>query len=123
MGGSTRFKLNVSDLGKTLIYGIVVGIAAGLTWLIENQGSVELGDFKLVVAGILATLLEMARRFLADNSRGEIVPFSALTHDEAAAAAKAARKASVVLLLALPFMLGSAWAARASMVFPVPGGP
>ncbi len=67
MHDSPRFKLNASDLLKTMLFALMVGAAASLVWLMENAGLLDLGTWQpFVVAGI-GSVLELVRRWLANN--------------------------------------------------------
>lgn len=65
--GSPRFSLNFTDLGKVLLFGLMVGIAAMIVSVTNNLGVVNLGSWQpLVVAG-LSTVLELVRQWLSNN--------------------------------------------------------
>ena len=65
--GSPRFSLNFTDLGKVLLFGLMVGIAAMIVSVTNNLGLIQLGSWQpLVVAG-LATVLEMVRQWISNN--------------------------------------------------------
>lgn len=65
--GSPRFKLNSTDFVKTLLFALMIGVAASLVWLTQNSGLLDLGTWQpFVVAGI-GSVLELVRRWLANN--------------------------------------------------------
>jgi hypothetical protein len=70
MEGSNKFSLNATDWRKVFV-GLLVALAgAGAAWLTEQLPGVDLGNYSLIAAAVGATLANLLRKFVADNSGG-----------------------------------------------------
>lgn len=74
-----------SDKWKNLlIQTIIVGVSAALTWVVQNQGKLDLGEYSPIVVAVSTVVLSYLQKFLAnpvvpptplpDNSKPEPKP-------------------------------------------------
>ena len=70
MEGSKSFALNATDWRKVFM-GLVVALAgAASAWLTEQVPGIDFGNYSLIAAAVGATLANLLRKFVADNSGG-----------------------------------------------------
>lgn len=67
MEPSKAFSLNLGDLKRVGINGLLVGLAAGLTYVGGNLSSLDLGASGLVVIPIVSILLDAAVKWAGNN--------------------------------------------------------
>lgn len=70
--GSERFKLNLDDLKKVAKNAVLVGAAAGLTYVSANLTNVDLGAAGALVVPIATMALQGVISWLKDNSKTEV---------------------------------------------------
>lgn len=66
--GSNKYQFNKQDLMKVLKNGAMVGLAAILTYIVQNLGNVEMGPSLVVVLPLITMGLNSAIRWLMDYS-------------------------------------------------------
>lgn len=66
--GSERFKLNLEDLKKVTKNAMLVGAAAGLTYVSANLSHVDLGAAGALVVPVATMFLQGLITWLKDNS-------------------------------------------------------
>ena len=71
--GSSRFKFNVEDLMDVLKNALMVGVAAVLTFVVDNIGNIEMGESLLIVVPMVTMALNAAIRWVKDFSKEESV--------------------------------------------------
>ncbi|MQF98496.1 MAG: hypothetical protein FI729_03065 [SAR202 cluster bacterium] len=67
MEPSKAFSLNLGDLRRVGINGLLVGLAAGLTYIGGNLSSLDLGASSMVVVPIVSILLDAAVKWAKNN--------------------------------------------------------
>lgn len=72
--GSPRFSLDLTDLGGVILYALMVGVAAALTFLTENSGLYDFGVWQGFAVMLLAAVLDVCRRWLSDNRPTPTLP-------------------------------------------------
>lgn len=65
MDKSKRFRLNWEDVKKILKGAGIVGAGAGLTYLAENMGVIDFGEYNIFISGILMIGINFMRKILA----------------------------------------------------------
>jgi len=68
--GSPRFKFNNTDLMDVLKNAIMVGLAAVLTFVVDNIGNIEMGENLLIVIPMVTMALNTAIRWIKDTTFG-----------------------------------------------------
>ena len=68
--GSSRFKFNSMDLMDVLKNAIMVGLAAVLTFVVDNVGNIEMGENLLIVIPMVTMALNAAIRWIKDTTFG-----------------------------------------------------
>ena len=68
MDSSPRFSLNWHDVGRVLLFALMVGVAAAIVSLSQNLGLLDLGSLQAFAVAGLGTLLELVRRWLANHN-------------------------------------------------------
>lgn len=66
---SKAFTLNAADLVALGKNAALVGVAAGLTYVVQNIGTVDLGAAGPLVVPILVVGLDTAIKWLKDNTK------------------------------------------------------
>jgi hypothetical protein len=66
---SKSFSLDGTDLWKLIVGGLIVGAGAFLTSLTEGIEGVDFGEWTPHVTAGMAVLVNLARKFLADNTK------------------------------------------------------
>ena len=64
--GSPRFKLNTEDLMEVVKNALLVGVAAILTFVVDNIGKIEMGESLLIVLPMITLGLNTAIRWIKD---------------------------------------------------------
>lgn len=67
MENSKSFSLNTSDLKRVGINGLLVGLAATLTYFGTNLAELDLGASTMVVVPIVSILLDAAVKWAKNN--------------------------------------------------------
>lgn len=67
--GSAKFKLNAADLVALGKNASLVGLAAGLTYVVQNIGAVDLGTAGPLVVPIIVVGLDTVIKWLKDNTK------------------------------------------------------
>ena len=67
MEPSKRFSLNILDFKKVGINGLLVGLAASLTYIGGNLADIEFGASGMVVVPIVSILLDAAVKWANSN--------------------------------------------------------
>lgn len=68
---SPSISVDKVDVIKSLRTAIFVGAAGMITYLLSNVGHIDFGQYTAVVVPALTFVLELAHRYLKDNS-GEV---------------------------------------------------
>lgn len=66
---SKAFTLNLADLAALAKNAALVGLAAGLTYVSQNVGAVDLGAYGPLAVPILAVGLDTVIKWLKDNTK------------------------------------------------------
>lgn len=64
MGESKRFTLNRVDMNKLLIGACVAMAGALLTYVAENVGHVDFGEYTPIVVAVISILVNAGRKFI-----------------------------------------------------------
>jgi hypothetical protein len=67
--GSAKFKLNAADLVSLGKNALLVGLSAGLTYVVQNIGAVDLGTAGPLVVPIIVVGLDTVIKWLKDNTK------------------------------------------------------
>lgn len=67
--GSAKFKLDLTDLWRVTKNGLLVSAAAGLTYLSQNIGDIDLGTLGVLVVPIIGTGLDTLIQWFKDNTK------------------------------------------------------
>jgi hypothetical protein len=65
--GSKKFKLDLQDLWNVGKGALLVGSAAGLTYVAQNLGDIDFGEFGVLLVPIASTALSTLIEWLKDN--------------------------------------------------------
>jgi len=66
--GSQKFNLNRSDIYNLAKNAALVSVAAGLTYVAQNLGNLELGTLGVLVVPVISTAIQSMLTWLQDNS-------------------------------------------------------
>ena len=66
--GSPKFNLNSADIYNLAKNAALVGLAAGLTYVTQNLGNLELGSLGVLVVPVVATAIQSMITWIKDNS-------------------------------------------------------
>mgnify|MGYP006218461335 FL=1 len=69
--GSKKFTLNFADLKKVGLNALLVGGAAGLTYVAQNLTAIDFGSLGALFVPIVAVGLDTAIQWLKDNKDEE----------------------------------------------------
>jgi|TARA_R100000030_G_scaffold65203_1_gene49638 hypothetical protein len=72
--GSAKFTLNAGDLIKVLKNGLLVAIAAFLTYIANNLQAVDLGQYTALLIPIVALVLDTIVKWANDNTEQVVEP-------------------------------------------------
>ena len=74
--GSDKFKINTGDLLNVLKKGLLVAIAAFITYIMNNLHIIDLGTYTALVIPIVTLVLDTIVKWAKDNSKEEVKPDS-----------------------------------------------
>ncbi len=74
--GSDKFKINTGDLLNVLKNGLLVAVAAFITYIMNNLHIVDLGVYTALVIPIITLVLDTIVKWAKDNSKEEVKPDS-----------------------------------------------
>lgn len=74
--GSDKFKINTGDLLNVLKNGLLVAVAAFITYIMNNLHIVDLGVYTALVIPIITLVLDTIVKCAKDNSKEEVKPDS-----------------------------------------------
>lgn len=74
--GSDKFKINTSDLLNVLKNGLLVAVAAFITYIMNNLHIIDLGTYTALVIPIVTLVLDTIVKWAKDNSKEEVKPDS-----------------------------------------------
>lgn len=74
--GSDKFKINTSDLLNVLKNGLLVAVAAFITYIMNNLHVIDLGTYTALVIPIVTLVLDTIVKWAKDNSKEEVKPDS-----------------------------------------------
>ena len=66
--GSPKYNLNSVDIYNLSKNAALVAVAAGLTYVAQNLGNLELGELGLLVVPVISTAIESMITWIRDNS-------------------------------------------------------
>ena len=66
--GSAKFTLNAGDLIKVLKNGLLVAVAAFLTYIANNLQVIDLGQYTALLIPIVALVLDTIVKWAKDNT-------------------------------------------------------
>ena len=72
--GSAKFTLNASDLIKVLKNGLLVAVAAFLTYIANNLQAIDLGQYTALIIPIVALVLDTIVKWAKDNADEVVEP-------------------------------------------------
>lgn len=67
--GSKRFRVNVSDVLEVVKNGALVATAAFLTYVVQNVGSIDMGENLLLVVPMLTMGLNAVLSWVQDKTK------------------------------------------------------
>ena len=73
--GSDKFKINTGDLMNVLKNGLLVAVAAFITYIMNNLHIIDLGTYTALVIPIVTLVLDTIVKWAKDNSE-EVKPDS-----------------------------------------------
>lgn len=74
--GSNKFKINTGDLMNVLKNGLLVAVAAFITYIMNNLHIIDLGTYTALVIPIVTLVLDTIVKWAKDNSKEEVKPDS-----------------------------------------------
>ena len=74
--GSNKFKINTGDLLNVLKNGLLVAVAAFITYIMNNLHIIDLGTYTALVIPIVTLVLDTIVKWAKDNSKEEVTPDS-----------------------------------------------
>ncbi len=74
--GSDKFKINTGDLMNVLKNGLLVAVAAFITYIMNNLHIIDLGTYTALVIPIVTLVLDTIVKWAKDNSKEEVKPDS-----------------------------------------------
>lgn len=74
--GSDKFKINTGDLLNVLKNGLLVAVAAFITYIMNNLHIIDLGSYTALVIPIVTLVLDTVVKWAKDNSKEEVKPDS-----------------------------------------------
>ena len=74
--GSDKFKINTGDLLNVLKNGLLVAVAAFITYIMNNLHIIDLGMYTALVIPIITLVLDTIVKWAKDNSKEEVKPDS-----------------------------------------------
>jgi hypothetical protein len=74
--GSDKFKINTGDLLNVLKNGLLVAVAAFITYIMNNLHIIDLGMYTALVIPIVTLILDTVVKWAKDNSKEEVKPDS-----------------------------------------------
>ena len=74
--GSNKFKINTGDLLNVLKNGLLVAVAAFITYIMNNLHIIYLGTYTALVIPIVTLVLDTIVKWAKDNSKEEVKPDS-----------------------------------------------
>lgn len=72
--GSDKFKINTGDLVSVLKNGLLVAVAAFITYIMNNLHIIDLGTYTALVIPIVTLVLDTIVKWAKDNSKQEVEP-------------------------------------------------
>ena len=72
--GSDKFKINTGDLMGVLKNGLLVAVAAFITYIMNNLHIIDLGTYTALVIPIVTLVLDTIVKWAKDNSKQEVEP-------------------------------------------------
>ncbi len=72
--GSDKFKINTGDLMNVLKNGLLVAVAAFITYIMNNLHIIDLGTYTALVIPIVTLVLDTIVKWAKDNSKQEVEP-------------------------------------------------
>jgi hypothetical protein len=72
--GSQKFKINTGDLINVLKNGLLVAVAAFITYIMNNLHVIDLGVYTALVIPIVTLVLDTVVKWAKDNSKQEVEP-------------------------------------------------
>jgi len=72
--GSQKFKINTGDLINVLKNGLLVAVAAFITYIMNNLHVIDLGVYTALVIPIVTLVLDTIVKWAKDNSKQEVEP-------------------------------------------------
>lgn len=70
--GSDKFKINTGDLMSVLKNGLLVAVAAFITYIMNNLHIIDLGTYTALVIPIVTLVLDTIVKWAKDNSKQEV---------------------------------------------------
>ncbi len=74
--GSNKFKINTGDLINVLKNGLLVAVAAFITYIMNNLHIIDLGTYTALVIPVVTLVLDTVVKWAKDNSKEEVKPDS-----------------------------------------------
>lgn len=72
--GSQKFTINTGDLVNVLKNGLLVAMAAFITYIMNNLHVIDLGSYTALVIPIVTLVLDTIVKWAKDNSKQEAEP-------------------------------------------------
>ena len=66
--GSPKYNLNSADVYNLGKNAVLVAVAAGLTYVAQNLGNLELGELGVLVVPVISTAIQSMITWIRDNS-------------------------------------------------------
>jgi hypothetical protein len=65
--GSKKFTLDLGDAGVLIKNALFVGAAAGVTYIAQNLGDLDVGDMGALLVPVVAVALDAVVKWFKDN--------------------------------------------------------
>jgi hypothetical protein len=66
--GSKKFTLDMTDVMSLVKNALLVGGAAAVTFIMQNLGSLDLGDMGALLVPVIAVVLDTVVKWFKDNT-------------------------------------------------------
>lgn len=67
--GSEKFKLDLGDAAALVQTAVLVGLAAAVTYVADNLGSLDLGMWTGILVPVVAVGLQGIQKWIKDNTK------------------------------------------------------
>jgi hypothetical protein len=66
---SPKGQLDLTDLKNLGATSVRIGVAAALTYFTQNLSGVDLGEYSVIIVGVLTIVIDAVQKTLKDNTK------------------------------------------------------